>query len=122
MIILESEKGIEKIRNIEIREFTRRWIQRMNDDDPQLGLYGSNLPIGSLGDVWIAENEEEIRDKDFIEIIQVNMKSTILFIGTWIPTDGTPCADIFISSEILSEESFYQFIEQSDEVIEIKSF
>ncbi len=122
MIILESERDAEKIRNIEIREFTRKWIQRMNDDDPQLELYGSDLPVGSLGDVWIAENEEEIRDKDFIEIIQVNMKSTVLFIGTWIPMDGTPCADIFISSEILSEESFYQFIERSDEEIEIESF
>lgn len=115
MIIINSEEDIGKL-SLDFQIFIKFWWERLNSDDPQIDTYYSDFPIGSLGEVWIAENEEEVISKDFIEIIQINLEKTILFIGTWIPMDGTPCADIFIPSSILSEDSLNQFIFQADEV------
>lgn len=120
MIIINSEKDIENL-SFSIRPVIKFWWNRLNSDDPQMNTYFSDFPIGSLGEVWIAENEKEVLEKDFIEMIQVNLKNIILFIGTWIPTDGNSCADIFIPSPVLSENLLNQFITQSDEVIEIES-
>lgn len=118
MIIINSEKDIENL-SFSIRTIIKFWWERLNSDDPQIDTYFSDFPIGSLGEVWIAENEGEVISKNFIEMIQINLKNMILFIGTWIPTDGNSCADIFIPSPVLSEDLLNQFITQSDEVIEI---
>lgn len=118
MIILKSAKDAKRIQNMQLRQFIRKWLQQLEDDDPQIGLYASNSAIGSLSDVWIAESEEEIQDKDFIEVIQVSMKEELLFVGTWIPTDGRPCADIFILATILSNKVLQRLAAQVSGEIE----
>ena len=115
MIIIQSEKDIERV-SAHIQAFIKFWWDRLNDDDPQIDIYSSDFPIGSLGEVRIIENQEEVKDKDFIEVIQINLKDMIVFVGIWVPIDGSPCADIFIPSNILSENLFNQFISQADEV------
>ena len=118
MIIINSEKDIEKV-SLDLQQIIKYWWDRLNNDDPQIDTYFSDFPIGSLGEVWIAEIEEEIADKDFIEIIQINLKDSILFIGTWIPMDGRPCADIFIPTSILSKEIYNQYISKVSDVREV---
>ena len=121
MIIINSEKDIEKV-SLDLQQIIKYWWDRLNNDDPQIDTYFSDFPIGSLGEVWIAENEKEVIDKDFIEIVQINLKDSILFIGTWIPMDGRPCADVFISASILSSDVFHQFLLESDEFVEMEDF
>lgn len=118
MIILKSAKDAKRIQNVQLRQFIRKWLQQLENDDPQIGLYGSNSFIGSLSDVWIAESEEEIQDKDFVEIIRVSMKEELLFVGTCVPRDGSPCADIFIPAAILSNKVLQRLAAQVSGEIE----
>lgn len=105
---IRDSKDIESIRqNLSppLYHFILTRYQTLNNDtEPQCSLYCSPLPIGSLGPIWIAESESDIADREFIELIQYNIKNDILFIGTYLPTNGKECADIFIPQNILNEK------------------
>lgn len=106
--------------SLPLYRFIMGWIQERDDgDDYQTSLYGSSLPVGSLGTVLVAENEEDVRDKNFIEIVQYTDRKETVFIGTFLPTDGRECADIIIPGDLLSTELFQNYAEESIQIITI---
>lgn len=111
----EDLRHLNEISEPELRALILKQFVRLNEDsDPQTTLYCSPSPIGTLGSIWIAQNQSEIEQLDFIEVNQLIMQSPV-FVCSYISKQDA--ADVYIPTSILSNEKRKELQSQTNEII-----
>lgn len=120
MIKIEPEDDLKRIsENVSpvVYRFLYKWFQEREDGDEfQDSLYCSPYPIGSMGAMWIAESQEDIQGKEFVELIQYIIGKESLFIGVYLPLNGEVNSDIFIPGEILTDTNLLFLVSKVDSI------
>lgn len=108
MLKIESPNDLANARynlSSDMYRFILHWYQRVyHDDDPQYDLYGIPQYIGSLGAMWIAQTDKEVRERELLDSAKFQLQGGTVYVGTFFTVTGE-CVDLFIPSNILEQST-----------------